>query len=119
MIDKLRFPARFDADAFREDMARATPAGQRTAESAKRGYEADGVPFSDLRPCDEEGRDGTALPRCFKVYLPPPVGRFGMVFRFVVADTPRLEYLAFGVRHHPTNSNAPTVYEIAHRRLHD
>lgn len=43
-----------------------------------------------------------------------------MVFRFVIAnDAPRLDYLAFGVRHHPAGSNAPTVYEIAHRRLHD
>lgn len=43
-----------------------------------------------------------------------------MVFRFaVVDDSPLLEYLAFGVRHHPPESNAPTVYEIAHRRLND
>jgi hypothetical protein len=30
-----------------------------------------------------------------------------------------LAYLAFGVRHHPRDSNALTVYEIAHRRLHE
>lgn len=120
MTDKLRFAARFDADGFREDMARATPAGRSAAETAKRDYESNGVPFSDLRPCDEEGREGAVLPQCLKVYLPPPVGRFGMVFRFAIADkTPRLEYLAFGVRHHPPDSNAATVYEIAHRRLHD
>jgi hypothetical protein len=42
-----------------------------------------------------------------------------MVFKFIVAeDGPRLEYLAFGVRHHPSDSNAETVYQIAHRRLH-
>jgi hypothetical protein len=29
-----------------------------------------------------------------------------------------LAYAAFGVRHHPRGSMAPTVYEIAHRRLH-
>jgi len=74
LTDKLRFPARFDAGAFREDMAGTTPAGQSAAEIA----------------------------------------------RFVVAnDAPRLDYLAFGVRHHPAGSNAPTVYKIAHRRLHD
>lgn len=28
-----------------------------------------------------------------------------------------LRYLAFGVRHHPKNSHAETVYQIAHRRL--
>jgi hypothetical protein len=120
LTDKLRFPARFDAGAFREDMAGTTPAGRSAAEIAKRDCEANGVPLSDLRPCDPEGRDGTVLPQCLKLYVPPPVGRFGMVFRFVVAnDAPRLDYLAFGVRHHPAGSNAPTVYEIAHRRLHD
>jgi hypothetical protein len=65
LTDKLRFPARFDAGAFREDMAGTTPAGQSAAEIARR------------------------------------------------------DYLAFGVRHHPAGSNAPTLYEIAHRRLHD
>lgn len=119
MTDKLRFPARFDADTFREDMARSTEAGRSAAEIAKSDYEVNGVPLSDLRPCDPEGRDGTILPQCLKLYIPPPVGRFGMVFRFAVAnDAPRLECIAFGVRHHPAGSNAPTVYEIAHRRLH-
>lgn len=120
MTGELRFAARFDPDAFRDDMARTTPAGRDAAEAAKRDYEASGVPFSDLRPCDPEHRDGTQLPQCLKVYLPPPVGRFGMVFRFaIVNDSPLLEYLAFGVRHHPADSNAPTVYEIAHSRFDD
>ncbi len=119
MTSEPRFAARFDLDAFREDMARATSAGRDAAEAAKRRYEASGVPRSELGPCDPEHRDGTKLPQCLKVYLPPPAGRFGMVFKFVVADDgPRLEYLAFGVRHHPRASNAATVYEIAHQRLH-
>ena len=119
MTSEPRFAARFDLDAFREDMARATPAGRDAAEAAKRRYEASGVPRSELGPCDPEHRDGTKLPQCLKVYLPPPAGRFGMVFKFVVAnDGPRLEYLAFGVRHHPPGANASTVYEIAHRRVH-
>lgn len=118
MTGELRFAARFDPDAFRTDMARTTPAGREAAESAKRDYDASGVPRADLRPCDAEGRDGTELPQCVKVYLPPPAGRFGMVFKFLVVDGgPRLDYLAFGVRHHPADSRAPTVYEIAHRRL--
>jgi hypothetical protein len=29
--------------------------------------------------CEAEGRDGTRLPACFKVYLPEPDGKFGMV----------------------------------------
>jgi hypothetical protein len=118
LTSELRFAARFDPDAFREDMAQATPAGRQAAEAAKRDYGANGIPRADLRPCDAEGRDGTELPQCLKVYLPPPAGRFGMVFKFVVADDgPRLDYLAFGVRHHPRDSNAATVYETAHQRL--
>lgn len=119
MTSEPHFPARFDPEAFREDMARTTPAGRDAAEAARRRYEAGGVPRSELRPCDPEHREGTRLPQCLKVYLPAPAGRFGMVLRFVIADDrPRLEYLACGVRHHPPDSNAPTVYEIAHRRLH-
>ncbi|MGB7685006.1 MAG: hypothetical protein WBL45_04410 [Solirubrobacterales bacterium] len=115
-----RFAARFDPDAFREDTGRATPAGREVAEAARRQYEANGIPRSELRPCDPEGRDGTKLPQCLKVYLPPPVGRFGMVFKFVIAnDRPRLDFLAFGVRHHPSDSNAPTVYQVANQRLQE
>ena len=29
-----------------------------------------------------------------------------------------LVFAAFGVRHHPPEANTPTVYEIAHHRLH-
>jgi hypothetical protein len=120
LTSELRFAARFDPDAFREDMARATPTGRDAAEAARHRYEASGVPRSELGECNAEHRDGTKLPQCLKVYLPPPAGRFGMVFKFVVADDgPRLEYLAFGVRHHPPDSNAPTVYEIGHQRLND
>jgi hypothetical protein len=112
------FPARFDPEAFREDMARTTPAGREAAEAARRRFGAGGVPRSELGSCDPEHRDGTKLPQCLKAYLPPPAGRFGMVFRFVISDDgPRLDYLAFGVRHHPADSSAPTVYDIAHRRL--
>lgn len=118
MTGEPHFPARFDPDAFREDMARTTPAGREAAEAARRRYEAGGVPRSELGPCDPEHRAGTKLPQCLKVYLPPPAGRFGMVFRFVISDDgPRLDYLAFGVRHHPAGSNALAVYEIAQRRL--
>lgn len=73
-----------------------------------------------LRRCDPEGRDGTKLPACFKVYLPAPDGKFGMVLRFIRdGESLALRYLAFGVRHHPRDSNALTVYEIADRRFHD
>jgi hypothetical protein len=113
-----RFPARFDLPPWEEDIARSTPAATTAAELARADYEQRGVPRSHLRPCGCEGRDGTRLARCFKVYLPQPAGRFGMVFTIDKrADLPTLMFLAFGVRHHPFDSHAPTVYDIADRRL--
>jgi hypothetical protein len=42
-----------------------------------------------------------------------------MVLRIVrKGDRLLLSYLAFGVRHHPKGARAPTVYVLAHRRLH-
>jgi hypothetical protein len=115
---ELRFPARFDPDAFGADLKSSTPAGRTAAETARRNYERNGVPRSQLAPCETEGRDGTRLPGCVKIYIPQPAGHFGMVFKWVIHETgPRLKYLAFGARHHPKDSHAPTVYEIAHQRL--
>lgn len=116
-----RIPARFDRSAWAEDLARSTDNGRAVATTARRDYQRHGgVPLGQLRPCDAEGRDGTRLGGCVKVYLPEPVGSFGMVFRG--AGTPTgglmLEFLAFGVRHHPIGSNSRTVYDLAHRRLH-
>lgn len=98
---------------------RSGRAGAETLREARGQFEQDGVELRTLRRCDPEGRDGTKLPACFKVYLPAPNGKFGMVFRFIRdGEGLALRYLAFGVRHHPRDSNAQTVYEIAHRRLH-
>jgi hypothetical protein len=78
-----------------------------------------GISLHDLRACERHARDGTDLPNCVKVYLPPPVGPFGAVFRLkMLPEGLRLVYLAFGTRHHPHGSRAPTVYELAHQRLH-
>lgn len=109
----------FSEGAFAEDTMRSGRAGAKALREARSQFEREGVELKALRRCDPEGRDGTKLPACFKVYLPPSDGKFGMVFRFVRdADGLALRYLAFGVRHHPRDSKAPTVYEIAHRRLH-
>ena len=35
------------------------------------------------------------------------------------ASEPILEFIAFGVRHHPKGSHAPTVYQLAYIRLED
>jgi len=109
----------FNEGAFAEDTMRSGRAGAETLRAARSEFERDGVEIKTLRRCDPEGRDGTKLPACFKVYLPAPNGKFGMFFRFIRdREGLALRYLAFGVRHHPRGSNAQTLYEIAHRRLH-
>lgn len=114
-----RAPALFDDAAFAEDLRRTSDGGQEVARAARREFEAQGVPTKSLLACDEEGPDGTALRHCVKMRLPPPDGNFGMVFRIEVrSGKPVLVFAALGVRHHPPEAKAPTVYEIAHRRLH-
>ena len=55
-----------------------------------------------------------------KVYLPPPAGKFGIVFEIDrQAGSLVLAYLAIGVRHHPLDSHALTVYQLAHKRLNE
>lgn len=99
---------------------RSGRAGAKALRDARSQFERNGVEIKALRRCDPEAPDGTKLPSCFKVYLPPPNGKFGMVFRFVRdSEGLALRFLAFGVRHHPRDSNAPTVYDAADRRLHD
>ncbi len=113
-----RFPARFDPAPWEEDLARSAVSGRASAYDARRDYEPRGVPVSHLKACEAEGRDGTKLPAYLKAYVPQPDGKFGMVFTIdSEAHKPALLFLAFGVRHHPSGSHAPTVYEIAHQRL--
>lgn len=112
--------AQFDADAWEEDLAGSTAAGRQAAEAARKDYERSGIPIAQLRRMAEHGHDRTVLPNCMKVYVPAPDGRFGMVFmlKFQPDGRPVLMFLAFGVRHHPRGSRRPTVYQLAHQRLH-
>jgi hypothetical protein len=64
----------FDDAFWRDDLARTNTSGRRVAEDARRQFEADGLTVAELRACDAEGRVGTRLPRCVKVYLPLPYG---------------------------------------------
>lgn len=115
------FPVGFDEDALAEDLERL-PA---SAEIALRAFRKElqhqgGLPRSRLRACQAEGRDDTKLGGCVKTYIPWPDGRFGAVF--VAVHHPNrpmaLRAFAFGVRHHPAESNAKTVYQVAYRRLY-
>jgi hypothetical protein len=117
---KGRASALFDDAAFVEDLNRASEAGRDAALAARKDYEQSGVPIQHLLACEEEGPEGTVLANCVKIRIPHPNGKFGMVFRIEQrAGKLLLAYAAFGVRHHPRESHAPTVYEIAHQRLHN
>jgi hypothetical protein len=112
-------PVLLDDRAWEEDMAATSERARETAAAARRRFAREGIAVMELRPCLAEGPDQTRLAGCMKTYVPWPDGRFGMVFA-VRRHQGRaaLVYLAFGVRHHPPEAHAPSVYAIAHRRLH-
>lgn len=114
------FPVGFDDDALAEDLDHLLA----NAEVALRAFRKElrrqgGIPRSRLMACQAEARDGTRLGGCVKTYIPWPTGRFGAVFIAVKhpARPLALRSVAFGIRHRPAGSSAPTVYEVADRRL--
>lgn len=112
-------PVAFDDRPFGEDLERASSGGRAQASAARREFEGSGIDVGRLLPCDPEARDRTRLAGCLKTYLPWPDGRFGMVFAVErVEGRLVLVFVAFGVRHQPRGVRAPTVYALAHRRLH-
>jgi hypothetical protein len=115
-----RFPVAFAEVAWSEDLARTSETGRAEAAAARKRYEREGIPQSELRPCDAEARDGTNLAGCVKVYVPAPAGPFGLVLEVARTAEGRvgLMYVAFGTRHQPRGSRAPSVYAIAHQRIH-
>jgi hypothetical protein len=113
------FPVRFDEAAFDEDLLHVTPRGRAAAIKHRALIERDGLPYSQLIACDEQGRDGTNLGGCVKTRVPWPDGDWGLVLTGRLDDGGHvfLQVLAFGERH-PTASWRPSVYRLAHRRLH-
>jgi len=112
------FEVHVDERALADDLARASDAAKAAIEPMLRRLEADGAPAVWLRRCDAEARDGTRLTGCVKLYIPQPAGQWGAVFLGGTVDgSPRLFLLAVGERH-PGAAWRPSVYEIAHRRLH-
>jgi len=113
-----RFDVRVDERVLVEDLARCTVAARKAIRTAVAAMEAEGVPRDWLLRCQEEGWDGTRLGGCVKFYIPQPAGRWGAV---LTADLdgrkPALLLIAVGDRH-PERPWKPSVYEIAHRRLH-
>jgi len=70
----------FDDLAFNDDLGRTTDNGRKVALDTRNAYERNGCPIDALLACQEQATDGTDLLGCAKVYLPAPVGKFGMVF---------------------------------------
>lgn len=115
--------ARFPARVFSRDVERYAhdSRAREVAETARARFAADGIPRAELVRCVAEGRDGTDLPGRLTIYLPLEATErpFRMVFTPIARESAlALLYLAFGVAHQPYGSRAPTVYEIAHRRVH-
>jgi hypothetical protein len=113
-----RFRVEFDDATFAEDIAHNSPAGRTVAHDERDELTKDGLSPERLKACEAEGRDGTQLPGCGKIYIPAPDGAWGMVFQLRIDENQRpfLACLAFGLRH-PTGPGALSVYEVADRRL--
>lgn len=76
--------------------------------------------IDQLKACAAEGPDGAGLPHCVKVYLPPPVGRHGMVLEISrIAGQLRLLYVAFGVRHPSRDMRQLGIRGLSQLRLQD
>lgn len=113
-------PVAFDELAWQFDLRKASKSARRIAEETRSRLEREGQAVDALFACDENARDGTSLPGCVKVYIPPPGGPLGLVYRLAKNKNGRLylDHLAFGMRHHPSGSGAESVYLMAYRRLH-
>jgi hypothetical protein len=112
------FEVHVDERALADDLAHVSDAARAAIEPMLQRLKADGAPAVWLKRCDAEARDGTRLPGCVKLYIPQPAGRWGAVFLGGAVDGRlTLFLLAVGERH-PGASWRPSVYEIAHRRLH-
>jgi hypothetical protein len=113
-----RFEVRIVDEVLAQDLSHSTPAGRAAIESVVATLRKEGVPFEWLLRCEEEGQDGTRLGGCVKFYIPRPDGRWGAVLAGdEESEKPALVLIAVGERH-PERPWKPSVYEIAHRRLH-
>lgn len=113
-----RFRVLFDDVTWAEDLHHASAAGANAGSAARERLETSGLLAEDTKPCLPEGPDGTHLHGCVKVYLPAPIGPWGLVLALrPLAGEPVLYHLAFGLRH-PTHAWQPSVYQVADRRLH-
>jgi hypothetical protein len=114
----LRFEVRVVEEALKEDLGHATEVARTAMKAMVEELQRDGAPKDWLKPCEDDARDGTQLGGCVKLYIPQPAGQWGAVFAAdEEAMKPALVLLAVGERH-PSKPWRPSVYQIAHRRLH-
>jgi hypothetical protein len=112
-----RFAVSVDDPLLEEDLAHATAAGRAAIAPVINQLKRTGVPKSRLKRCQAEGRDGTRLAGCVKIYIPHPDGPWGAVLTGdKLATVPTLVLLAAG-RRHPVQPWTPSVYQVAHKRL--
>lgn len=113
-----RYRVEFDDGIFAEDLEHNSPAARAAAETERKDIVKNGLSAARLKRCEEEGRDGTKLPNCAKIYIPEPDGPWGMVLELRIDDTrrPYLACLAFGARH-PTGPGKLSAYQVASWRL--
>ena len=108
---------RVDDVVLEEDLGHATAAGRAAIAPVVDKLKISGVPKSWLKRCQREGRDGTRLAGCVKMYIPQPDGPWGAVLTGdKLAAVPTLVLVAVG-RRHPVQPWTPSVYEVASRRL--
>jgi hypothetical protein len=112
-----RFAVSVDDPLLEEDLAHTTTAGRAAIAPTIDQLKRTGIPKSWLKRCQPEGRDGTQLPGCVKIYIPHPDGPWGAVLTGdKLASVPTLVLLAAG-RRHPVQPWTPSVYQVAHKRL--
>lgn len=70
-----RFEIRIFDQALDEDLAHCTAAGRLAIETLLSTLSKEGIPRDWLRRCEAEGRDGTRLDGCVKLYIPQPAGQ--------------------------------------------
>jgi hypothetical protein len=110
-------PVAFVEEWWARDTSQVGTRARGLAGHARARLERTGLPLADppLMRCLDEGPDGTQLSDCLKLYIED----WGMVF-VLRRQATRLVLLclAFGHRHPQAPSRQPSVYQLAHRRLH-
>lgn len=92
-----RFAVSVDEHLLEADLAHATAAGRAAIAPVIDELENTGIPKSRLKRCQPEGRDGTRLAGCVKIYIQHPDGPWGAVLTGgKIATVPTLVLLAAG-----------------------